>query len=190
MTRIPRKRSSALKVAGVVVALLATTAAPQHAQSLRTPALDLTLGRHTLSGGLFDYHTGAFADLLVAGAVQSGTRWSVIAAGGGGAVVGGFGDRCLLRPGGGCAPKANFAIGNVLAGAGLSLRMISARALVGPAIYQYEGGKSLGAQGRLDLAATTVAHVGFGVMLRATLLPSLAGQRVLAWAVGGSIVVQ
>ena len=171
------------------------TLMPSAAQAQRThhesAALDLSLARHTIRGGFIDYRTGALLDLLLAGELRSDRRWAWVAAGGGGVVFGGYGDRCLIRPdGGGCAPHGNFVALNLLTGANVRLGAAGARALIGPALYNGAGESSVGAQARLDVFSPALARIGLGAMLRATVLPSHDGARLVAWAIGGSIVVR
>src|SRR5437763_17013372 len=99
-----------------MLALAAATAGAQQTSRDRGAEVDLTLGRHVVSGGLIDFRDGAMADVLISGAFTTAPRWSLVGAIGGGGVVGGMGDRCLLRPGGGCAPQANFVTADLLIG--------------------------------------------------------------------------
>ena len=173
-----------------VLSLSASVARAQHVKH-RTPALDLTLARHTVSGGFIDFRDGAMLDLLAAGELRSAPRWAWVAAGGASVILGGLGDRCLIRPdGGGCAPQGNFVAVSLLSGAQVALGPAGARALVGPALYNGAGDSSLGAQGRVDLLSPALAHVGLGVMARATVLPSHGGARLVAWAIGGSATIR
>jgi hypothetical protein len=183
-------RCSNLIIAIALIAFAASTAAAQQADLHRTPVLDLTLARHQVSGGFVAFRTGASADLLVAGALRSTSRWALVGAAGGSAVVGGFGDICLIRPDGGCAPKANFVVANVLAGVDAKLGSASTRVLLGPALYDGADDSSVGAQIRVDLSSPTLEHVGLGAMFRATVLPSHDSQSLVAWAIGGSLIVQ
>ena len=122
---------SALKIAVVVLSLIASVARGQQTHH-RTPALDLTLARHTVSGGFIDFRDGAMLDLLAAGELRSAPRWAWVAAGGASVILGGLGDRCLIRPdGGGCAPQGNFVAVSLLSGAQVALGPAGARALVG-----------------------------------------------------------
>ena len=179
-------------VAGAALAALGIVgSSPARAQTTAQDSVlrfDFSLGRHTTSGGLIDYKTGAMADVLLALGVHEQPGWETVVAIGVGGVIGGFGDRCLIRPEGGCAPQANFGVWNVLIGGDASLGGAAVRGLVGPAYYTGGGGRSFGAEGRLDLSSPTLAHVGLGPMLRATWLPSHGGQRFVAWAIGGSLI--
>lgn len=156
----------------------------------RTPVVDVTMARHTIAGGFVDYRTGALLDVLIAGDVRPAARWTWIAAGGVGGVLGGFGDRCLFKPDGGCAPQANFVAGSLLGGVHVPLSEFAVRALAGPALYSGADARSVGLQGRLDLLGPTFLHLGLGAMARATLLPSHGGDRLVAWALGGSLVIR
>ena len=182
--------SWSLAIACAVVVLVPPPARAQDVPSHRTAVLDLTMARHAVNGGFIDYRNGAMLDVLAAGTVRSSPRAAFIAAVGAGVVVGGFSDRCLSRPDGGCAPLGNFVVTNVLAGADLSLGQSSMRVLLGPALYNGAGASSLGAQVRLDLISPPLVHVGIGPMLRATVLPSHGGDLLVAWAVGGSLVIR
>jgi hypothetical protein len=176
-------------IAAGVIALGASIARAQQPGPHRTPVLDLTVARHTVSGAPFNHNPGGSLDLLAAVPLRSTPRWALVAAAGGGFVVGGFGDSCLITPSG-CAPKANFVVANVLAGADVNLGGASARVLLGPALYNGEDDTSVGAQLRVDLSSPSLAHVGLGAMFRATMLPSYAGESLLAWAIGGSLIVR
>jgi len=171
-------------------ALAPSVARAQDTPTHRTAPLDLTIARHTVSGGFIDYRSGGLLDVLVAAPVRSASHAAFIAAAGVGVVVGGFGDRCLIRPSGGCAPKGNFVVANALAGADVALAAWSARLLVGPALYRGAGASSLGIQTRLDLISPPVARIAIGPMVRATVLPSHGGESLLAWAAGASIAIR
>jgi hypothetical protein len=173
------------------VAALAVGASPARAQTTAQDSvlrLDVTVARHEMSGGLIDYRTGGMLDALLALGVHDQPRWETVVAIGGGGVAGGFGDRCLIRPDGGCAPQANFGFLNLLIGGDVSLGGAALRGLAGPAYYTGGGAHSFGAEVRMDLSSPTVAHVGLGPMVRATWLPSHGAQRFVAWAVGASVV--
>ena len=183
-------RFSVFWIGATVLSLSASVARAQHVDH-RTPAFDLTLARHTVSGGFIDFRDGAMLDLLAAGELRSEPGWGWIAAGGASVILGGLGDRCLIRPdGGGCAPQGNFVAVSLLTGAQIPLGPAAARALVGPALYNGAGDSSIGAQGRVDLLPPALAHVGLGVMARATVLPSHGGARLVAWAIGGSATIR
>ena len=181
---------SSVAITGALIALVASTTAAQQSTLHRTPVLDLTIAGHKVSGGLIDFRTGPSLDVLAAGAVRSTPRWAIVGALGAGFEFGGFGDRCLVRPTGGCAPKGNFVVTNLLGGVDLPIGGASARMLLGPAIYNGAGDTSLGLQTRLDLSSPTLAHLGLGAMLRATMLPSHGGESLVAWAVGGSLIIR
>jgi hypothetical protein len=184
-----RCRPTGRNVLLIATAMLATSvcaAQPTH----RTPVIDLSFARHGIDGGFIDYRNGAMADLLAAGDLHRAGQSSIVLAGGASAVLGGFGDRCLIRPTGGCAAQGNFVAFDLLTGIDREIGPASGRALVGPAVYSGAGATSLGAQGRLDLVSPTFAHVGLGIMLRATVLPSHAGDRLVVWAAGGSLVIR
>lgn len=173
------------------MALVATAApAQQQGPIHHTQRLDLTLGRHTTSGGFIDYRTGVLFDLLGASEVRSESLWNWVVGIGAGLVGGGFGDRCLISPRGGCAPQGNFFAGNLLSGVDVPLGRASARALIGPAVYAGAGATSLGLQGRADVTSPPLAHCGLGLMLRITVLPSHAADRLVAWAMGGSVTLR
>jgi hypothetical protein len=157
------------------------------AQRRSGAAFHVTLGRHQVNGGLVDFRKGAMADVLAAFPLREKSRWNLVGAIGAGAVFGGFGDRCLLKPGGGCAEKANFTTFNALVGGENAFGTGAMRALVGPAIYNGAGDTSLGAQARVDLSVAIIARLGVGLMARATFLPSHNGQSLTTWAAGGSV---
>jgi len=157
----------------IVVTTLAVSAVrAQATQPHRTSVLDLTLGSHNVSGAVFDYRRGGFADLFVAGAVRSTPARALVAGVGVGAIMGGFGDRCLLRPDGSCAPQANFIATSALAGIDVPLGEGSGRLLVGPALYTGNDNRSVGFQARMDLSLPALAHVGLGGMARMSVLKS------------------
>jgi len=177
--------------AGAVAALMIVGASPARAQTTAQDSvlrLDVTLGGHAMHGGLIDFGDGAMLDALLALGVRDRPRWETVVAIGGGGVAGGFGDRCLVRPDGGCAPKANFGVLNVLIGGDFSVGGAALRGFVGPALYNGDEGHGFGPEVRLDLSSPTLAHIGLGAMTRATWLPSYGGQRFVAWAFGGSLI--
>lgn len=179
-----KQRHAILAVLAVGTLLSSTEARAQRREDV---GVTVAIAQHSIRGGLVEYRTGALLDVLAAGRVRSMPRWSVIAAGGVGVVVGGTADGCLVRSDGSCAPKGNFVVVDALAGLGTPIGGGSARALMGPALYSGAGDTSLGVQGRLDLNAPMSSHLGIGAMLRATVLPSHAGERLILWAVGGSL---
>lgn len=162
---------------------------PISAQSARAPSargagLDLMLGAQTTRGGAIENRQGLLVDATIAiTARESGARALVIAGGGGG-VLGGNGDTCLILPNGGCAAKGNFGI--VHAGVGPAQRVGNAtvRALLGPAHVSGGGHSSFGMQARLDAQANAVEHFGLAAMARVTILPSHGGETLTMWALG------
>jgi len=191
---------SRLARAIIVATVAVSTVQAQAAQLHRTPVLDLTLGSHNVSGAVFDYRSGVFADIIVAGTVLSTPDRALVTGVGVGAILGGNGDRCVFRPDGSCAPQANFITANVLAGVGVPLGEGSGRLLVGPTLYTGNDNTSVGLQTRVDLALLTLAHVGLGGMARASVLQSTAdrsavdrryiGKRFFGVAIGLSLFVR
>ena len=55
------------------------------------------------------------ADVFAAGRVRPMSYGALVAGLGVSGIMGGFGDRCLILPGGGCAGKGNFTVGTALA---------------------------------------------------------------------------
>ena len=163
------------------------TSATAQAQRRGDVGFTVTVGRHFARGGVLDNRTGALLDVLAAGRVRTMPRWSIVAAGGVGVVVGGKWEVCVIQPDGSCAAHASFLVVDALVGAAKPIGGMSARALAGPALYSGANDTSLGVQGRLDLNAPASPHVGFGAMLRATVLPSHDGERLTLWAVGASL---
>lgn len=177
-------KQTTLAVLAVAALLCSADAQAQHRGD---GGLTVTLGRHSVRGGLIDYRNGSLLDILAAGRVRTMHRWSMVAAGGVGVIVGGTTDRCLMRPEGGCAPKGNFVAVEALVGVAKPIGRVSARVLAGPALYNGADDKSLGVQARLDLNASASTHLGLGGMLRATWLPSHGGDRLTMWAAGGTL---
>lgn len=178
-------------LAGALAALAVVVSSPACAQTTAQDSvlrLDVTLGGHTMRGGLIDFSDGAMLDALIALGVHDRPGWETVVAIGGSGVAGGFGDRCLVRPEGGCAPKANFGVLNLLIGGDVSLGGAAIRGLVGPALYNGGEGHAFGPQIRIDLSSPTFAHIGLGAMTRATWLPSYGGQHFVAWAFGASLL--
>jgi hypothetical protein len=173
-----------------LIALLAFRAGAQSAAHRRAGEFDLTLGRHETSGGELDNRTGVMADILLSAPLRVSSTWVLIGGIGGGGAFGGAGDRCLLRQGGGCAPKANFGFANILVGAELPLDKGALRALAGPALYNGADTRSVGVQGRADLILLPFSHLGVGAMVRTTFLPSHGGQNLRASAIGASIIIR
>lgn len=180
-------------IANIVAVLLVVSSSGAHAQTASVdtnPRLDVTIARHTMSGGTIDYRTGGMLDLLLAVPVHNAPTWKAVVAIGGGGVFGGTGDRCLFLPDGTCAPQANFRVLDALVGADMSVGGAALRGLVGPAYYAGNDRHAIGAQGRIDVSSPTLAHFGLGAMLRATWLPSYVDQHFIAWAIGGSLVIR
>jgi len=113
---------------------------PLGAQVHSPAAFDITVGSHTVKGGLID-----------------------------------------------CAGQGNFVIVNALVGVDKALGAGSGRLLIGPAVYDGADAHSVGVQGRVDLTSPARAHLAFGLMGRATVLPSHNGQSLVAWATGVSL---
>lgn len=174
------------------LALLAAAAllcaADAQAQQRGDAGLTVTLGRHSVRGGLIHHRNGVLLDVLAARRVRTMHGWSMVAAGGVGVIWSGTTtDVCLMRPDGGCAPTGDFVAVNALAGVARTSDRVSARLLAGPALYNGANDKSLGVQARLDLNAPGSTRVGLGGMLRATWLPSHEGERLTLWAAGGTL---
>jgi len=160
---------------------------PLGAQVHSPAAFDITVGSHTVKGGLIDFRTGGLFDVLATGRVRASPQRAVVAGLGVSTVLGGFGDRCLITPSGGCAGQGNFVIVNALVGVDKALGAGSGRLLIGPAVYDGADAHSVGVQGRVDLTSPARAHLAFGLMGRATVLPSHNGQSLVAWATGVSL---
>jgi hypothetical protein len=159
---------------------------PLGAQVRSPAALDITLGIHNVTGGLIDFNPGGLLDVLATGRIRAAPRRAIVAGGGASLVAGGFGDRCLRTPSGGCAGKGNFVIVNALVGIDQALGSASGRLLIGPALYDGAKARSAGVQARVDLTSPVRAHLALGAMGRATLLPSHNGQTLIGWAAGVS----
>lgn len=187
-------RARCMALASVLACLaLALTAPVVRAQSVRGTGADFTLARHSVRGGFLDVRTGAHAGALFAVPLLPARTETMLLGFGGGVVVGGFGDRCLFPPGdpgGECAPKANLVVLDLLVGTTIPGARGLARAFAGPTFYGGGGGRSVGLQGRVDLTTPALAHFGLGAMLRGTYLPSHGGDRLLAWALGGSLTLR
>jgi len=181
---ISRVRFSSLLIAAMTSGFLAL---PLGAQVRSPAALDITLGLHYVTGGLIDFRDGGLLDVLATGRIRAAPRRAVVAGVGVSGVAGGFGDRCLLTPSGGCAGKGNFIVLNALVGIDQALGTASGRLLIGPAIYDGAKARSAGVQGRVDLTSPARAHLALGAMGRATLLPSHNGQTLIGWAAGVSL---
>jgi hypothetical protein len=177
-------RLSSLRIAIVTSGLLAL---PLGAQVCSPAALDITLGLHAVTGGFIDFRTGALLDVLATGRIRAASRRAIVAGGGASTVVGGFGDRCLLTPSGGCAGKGNFVVVNALVGIDQALGAASGRLLIGPALYDGAKARSVGVQARVDLTSPVRAHLALGAMGRVTLLPSHNGQTLIGWAAGARL---
>lgn len=188
-TRTPRKamRRPALFIAIAQCVLAASPLTAQHRSPL---ALDVTLGLHTVVGGLIDLRTGLLFDALLTGRVRTLPRRTLVAGVGASTVFGGSGDRCLPTPGGGCASQGNFVVLNALVGFDQPIENASVRLLVGPAVYDGAGGRSTGLHGRVDLASPPFFHVALGAMASATLLPSHNRQTLRTWAAGLSLALR
>jgi hypothetical protein len=156
----------------------------------RSPVLDLTLGSHNVSGATFANSNGLFLDLFAAGSLRSTPKRALVAGLGVTGIASGFGDVCRFRPDGSCAPRANFVATSMLAGFGVPLGEASGRVLVGPTLYKGEDDTSLGLQARLDVSSPTLAHFGFGGMVRASVIPSYAGDRFYSGSMGLSLFVR
>ena len=175
-------RFSSLLIATVTSGLLGL---PLGAQVRSPAALDITIGVHYVTGGLIDFRDGGLLDVLATGRIRAAPRRAVVAGVSG--IAGGFGDRCLLTPSGGCAGNGNFVVLNAVVGIDQALGTASGRLLIGPAIYDGAKARSVGVQGRVDLTSPVRAHLALGAMGRATLLPSHNGQTLIGWAAGVSL---
>jgi hypothetical protein len=173
-----------------IAALLIHQAGAQSPAHSRTGELDVSVGRHTAAGGIVDFRSGPILDILLSDGLRASSSWTLIGAMGGSAILGGFGDRCLLRSDGGCAPKANFVVANVVVGPEVRIGESALRLLVGPALYSGADSRSVGAQGRGDAILPATAHIGLGLMVRTTVLPSHGGQRLTASAIGVSLILR
>ena len=178
------RTQSSLSV-GVVTLAIGLLAAPLSAQNRTPAALEGTIGLHNTSGGTIDFRTGLLIDVLASGSVRRVFPRQFVVGGGASVVLGGFGDRCLLTPNGGCAGKGNFTVVNALVGIEQALGSASARFLIGPAIYDGAGARSAGLQARVDFLSLT--KVALGAMVRTTVLPSHNDQALVALATGFSL---
>lgn len=158
-----------------------------HAQSMGDAGLSIVLARNHVGGGVLDSRTGALVHVLAATPVKTNPRWSMVATGGLGAIVGSTGGRCLINEDGSCAPKGNFAVLDAMLGFARPIASFKARMLAGPALYNGADDTSIGLQGQLDINAPLSQHLGIGVVIRAALLPSHGGERLAQWAAGGSV---
>lgn len=175
-------------VASVTCVLLCSRLSAQTGPSVPSSKIfDVTLGLHSVSGGLINFRTGLLLDALAAARLRTIARPSVVIGGGASIVLGGFGNRCLLTPSGGCAGKGNFVVLNALAGISQPLRSVSARFLLGPSLYDGANARSAGLQGRIDVTQRIPGPAAVGAMVRATVLPSHDGQALVAWAAGVSL---
>lgn len=171
----------------VATLAMAPLVSPVGAQDGASTTLEGTIGAHVVSGGAIDHRNGLLMDLLAAGRIGGLFQRPLVIAGGVGAVMGGFGDRCLLTSNGGCAGNGNFVVLNVLVGIEQPFGSASARFLVGPAIYDGANARSAGLQGQVDVASPTKGRMALGAMVRATVLPSHNGQALVGWGTGISV---
>lgn len=165
-------------------------AAPAVAQQSSAFRIDLGTGVGTTRGGVLDWRTGMFQELLGAARIRPTQSGAIVGAIGIGSVFGGAGDRCLLTPDGGCAEQANFVTAAALVGVDRRLGGGSVRLLTGPAYYRGAGARSLGFRGRLDVASPTFKRVSFALTSTGTLLPNHDDARLFVGGFGLGLAIR
>jgi hypothetical protein len=175
----------------IIITTLAVPAVQaQETRPHRSPVLGLTLGTHNTSGTTFANPFGLFSDAFVAGSLNANAQGALVTGLGVSGIMGVLGERCPLRRDGSCAPRANFIAVNLLAGYGVPLAEGSVRLLAGPTLYMGEDDRSLGLQARMDAALPDAGRLQFGMMVQGSVIPSYAGERLYAGALGFSLFVR
>jgi hypothetical protein len=170
--------------ASFLLSLTLGVPATLHAQQPSAARLDLTLGASGVRGGIIAFRSGALADVFAAGRLRPIPGGALVAGLGASGIMGGFGDRCLILPNGGCAGKGNFTVVSALLGVDRALGAGSLRLLAGPSYHDGAKDASVGLQGRIDVASPAFAHLALGVMTRATVLPDHGGAKLVIWGFG------
>jgi hypothetical protein len=168
----------------LLIAAAVGVAWPLAAQHRSAARLDLMLGSSAIRGGTIDFRNGMLIDALSAGRLRAKSGGAIVAGLGASRIVGGYGDRCLILPDGGCAPKGNFSVVSALFGIDRAVGAGSLRLLAGPSLQNGAGDTSVGLQGRIDVATPALAHMAMGLMTRATVLPDHGGARLVVWGFG------
>ena len=159
-------------------------ASPLTAQRPSGARLDLTMGASAVRGGVITNRRGVLADVLAAGRVRPMPGGAIVAGLGASGIVGGFGDKCLPLPNGGCAGKGNFTVVSALLGVEHAVSAGSLRLLAGPSYHNGAKDGSVGLQGRIDFASPAFAHLALGLMTRATVLPNHGDATLVIWGFG------
>jgi hypothetical protein len=171
------------RFASFLLAVILGVVPPLAAQQSSGARLDLALGASGVRGGMIANRRGVLADVLGAGRLRPMSSGAIVAGLGVSGIAGGFGDSCLLLPNGGCAGKANFMVVTALLGIDRAFGAGSLRLLAGPSYHNGAEDRSVGLQGRIDVASPTFAHVALGLMTRVALLPN-HGATLGIWGLG------
>ena len=164
-----------------VIALAMTIAPPLVAQSHPALSLDVTLGGSSGSGGRQDYYDSVDISAEVTlGLRQHPERalsWlSAVTVGRRSPLE--FGDKCVVRLGGGsgCAPAfPTFSHLGLLGGGEWRRAATAVRVLAGPAFYAGGGASGLGAQLHLD-GAVGFRHLAFVAAARGSWIARVSGE--------------
>lgn len=146
---------------------------------------DITLGGHRLAGAKEFKKGGVFADALLTGGRRISPTTHIVGGAGIG-VAGNFSlnDMCTPTPSGGCEESQWFVVTSMLVGMARDLDHKTARVLIGAAQYAGDSASVWGVQMRGDIALQIHRHFGMVPTARVTYLPSYAGERLFAWALG------
>lgn len=167
----------------IILAVASTLCAQQPAGA----RLDLTIGGSTVSGGTIDFRSGFLADALAAGGLRATGGGALVAGLGASGILGGFGDRCLPLPNGGCAGKGNLTVVTALLGIDQAVGAGSVRVLAGPSYHNGARDASVGPQVRIDVASSALEHLALGLMTRATFLPRHGDAALVVWGFGAGL---
>lgn len=164
------------------------------AQSYFPVSTEMSLGFRVGHGGSYVNRGGAAFDMVLGyrlGSTSAGALIGGIAFGAQGPIVSGL--ECLLLADGECAPEFPVLLsGGALLGVQRgSTRTASARVMAGPMYHQgYEGGNTLGVQGRVDVATPPWHHTAVVASLRHSVLPSFRGETLGVTSFGLGLRIQ
>ena len=170
--------------------ILLATAPTLCAQQADGARLDVSLGGSNVSGGTIDYRSGVLADAFASGGLRATWGGALVAGLGVSGVLGGFGDRCLMMPSGGCAGQGNFAVVTALIGIDRPVGAGSLRVLAGPSYHNGANHASVGPQVRVDVATPAAGHLALGLMTRATILPRHGDAALVVWGLGAGVTLR
>ncbi len=155
-----------------------------HAQISAAPAVEVTAGIGSSTGGTYYERAGTSVDIVVSGRPRASRTALIVAVAVGSESPIAGSDVCLLAAGGGCVPDfpATHSIGALAGWETGAPRQASARLMIGPGYFWGGSASAVGVQGRIDLATRALGPLALIGSARGALLPEFHGARICLWA--------